>query len=305
MPRKIHTIDLNFLNRKNAIAAYLIPHSKGAALVESGPGSTTSALEAGIKEHGFELNDITHVFLSHIHLDHAGASGWLARQGAQICVHPVGARHMLNPEKLIASATRIYKENMQMLWGEFLAVPEDKLIIAEDEQEISIGDLTMTAIHTPGHAEHHISWGIKEDIVFTGDVGGVRMPDYDYLRLPLVPPELHLEKWHNSLEKLLAMNFERVAPTHFSVFDDAEKHLKSALASVHDTSRWLEKVMPSEPTIEELGQKVVVWMKEQAQAEGVNEETLQIYEIANPLHMSSVGLARYWKKFGRRSGASK
>ncbi len=297
MSRKVYTIDLNFLNRKEAIAAYLIPHSEGAVLVESGPGSTTSALEAGIKEHGFTLDDITHVFLSHIHLDHAGASGWLAAHGAQICVHPVGAWHMINPEKLIASATRIYKDKMDLLWGDFLAVPEENLIVAEDGQDISIGDLTMTAVHTPGHAEHHISWSIKEDIVFTGDVGGVRMPNYDYVRLPLVPPELHLEKWHNSLEKLLAMNFKRVAPTHFSVFDDAERHLKSALSSVDETSRWLEAVMPSKPTVEELGKKVVIWMKEQAQAEGVSEETLQVYEIANPLHMSSVGLARYWDKF--------
>ncbi len=297
MSRKIHTIDLNFLNRKNAIAVYLIPHSAGAVLVESGPGSTTSVLEAGIKEHGFALKDITHVFLTHIHLDHAGASGFLAKQGAQICVHPLGAPHLLSPEKLIASATRIYKDKMQMLWGDFLAVPTNKLMVVEDGQEISIGDLTLTAIHTPGHAEHHISWCIKEDILFTGDVGGVRMPGYNYLRLPLVPPELHLEKWHNSLEKLLARNCKRVAPTHFSIFDDAEKHLKSALSAVDDTSRWLEEVMPSEPTIEELGQKIVAWMKEQAQAEGVSEETLQVYEIANPLHMSSVGLARYWKKF--------
>ena len=297
MSRKVHTIDLNFLNRKEAIAAYLIPHSAGAILVEAGPGSTTTALEAGMNEHGFTPNDITHVFLSHIHLDHAGASGWLATRGAKICVHPVGARHMLNPEKLIASATRIYKDKMDFLWGNFLAVPEDNLIVAEDGQEISVGDLTMTAIHTPGHAEHHISWCIKDDIVFTGDVGGVRMPGYDYVRLPLVPPELHLEKWRDSLEKLLAMNFKRIAPTHFSVFDDAEGHLKSALSSVGETSLWLEEVMPSEPTVEELGRKIVRWMKEQAQAEGVSEETLQVYEIANPLHMSSVGLARYWKKF--------
>ncbi|MBT7781904.1 MAG: MBL fold metallo-hydrolase, partial [Anaerolineae bacterium] len=150
---------------------------------------------------------------------------------------------------------------------------------------------------TPGHAEHHISWGIKDDIVFTGDIGGVRMPGYDYVRLPFVPPELHLGKWHASLEKLLAMKFKRIAPTHSSIFDDAERHLKAALSSVNEASHWLEEIMPTEPTVDELGRKVVIWMKEQAQIEGISEETLQVYEIANPLHMSSVGLARYWKKF--------
>ena len=297
MLRTVHTLDLNFLNRKNAIAAYLIPHSEGAVLVESGPGSTIDALKAGLEKHSLSVNDITHVLLTHIHLDHAGAAGWLSQQGVQVCVHPRGAPHMLHPEKLIASATRIYKEDMERLWGDFLAVPEDKLIVTEDGQKITAGDLTISAIHTPGHAEHHISWGVDDDIVFTGDIGGVRMSGYDYVRLPLVPPELHLEKWHASLQKLLAMNFKRIAPTHFGVFDDAEKHLHSAISAVESTSHWLDEVMPSEPTIEELGEKVVKWMLEEALAEGVSEETLKIYEIANPLHMSSTGLARYWKKY--------
>ena len=297
MARIVHTLDLNFQNRNNAIGAYLIPHSEGAMLVESGPGSTIDGLKKGLKKHGYTVGDISHVLLSHIHLDHAGAAGWLAQQGAQVCVHPRGAPHMLRPEKLIASATRIYKEDMDRLWGDFLAVPEDKLIVAEGGQKIAAGDLTMTAIHTPGHAEHHISWSIEGDIVFTGDVGGVRMLGYDYVRLPLVPPELHLEKWRDSLEKMLSMNFKRVAPTHFGVFDDAESHLNSAIACVDSTSRWLDEVMPSEPTIEELGEMVEAWMLEEALAVGVSEETLQVYEIANPLHMSSVGLARYWKKY--------
>jgi len=151
---------------------------------------------------------------------------------------------------------------------------------------------TITAIHTSGHAEHHVAYGIDNDVVFTGDIGGLRMPGYDYVRLPLVPPELHLEKWRASLEKLLAMNFKRIAPTHFALFNDAEMHLQAAIAAVDETSLWLEEVMPAEPTSEELGQKYEAWVLAQAQAEGVSEETLKIYEIANPLYMASVGMAR-------------
>ncbi len=297
MTKTVHTLDLNFQHQAIAIASYLLPHSEGVVLVESGPGSTTDALQAGLAKHGYTVRDITHVFLSHIHLDHAGAAGWLAQQGADIYVHPRGARHMLNPEKLIASATRIYKDDMEKLWGDFLAVPEDKLIIAEDGQEISVGDLNFRAIHTPGHAEHHIAWGIDNDIIFTGDVGGVRMPGYDYVRLPFVPPELHLEKWRNSIEKLLAMNFKRVAPTHFSVFDDAEKHFHSLIAIIEETSAWLEELMPTEPSVEELGEKFRAWMLEQAIGKNVSPQMLGVYELANPLHMSATGLSRYWHKF--------
>ena len=124
-------------------------------------------------ESGFSLKDVTHVFLTHIHLDHAGAAGYLANQGAQIFVHPLGAPHMLNPEKLINSATRIYGELMDTLWGQFLAVPADKLTVLQDGDEVAIGKLRLTALDTPGHAEHHFAY-VLDDICFSGDVGAVR-----------------------------------------------------------------------------------------------------------------------------------
>src|SRR5574339_487761 len=132
---RIVTLDLNFQGRPHAIASYLIRTGDAVVLVESGPGSTRASLEAGLAKEGLSSRDVTHVLLTHIHLDHAGAAGWLARQGAQVYVHPVGAPHMLNPEKLIASATRIYGDKMEPLWGEFLPVPEDKLHIPQGAEE--------------------------------------------------------------------------------------------------------------------------------------------------------------------------
>jgi len=293
----VHTLDLNFQNRKNAISAYLVLHSKGAVLVESGPGSTTDALQKGLESHGLKINDITHVLLTHIHLDHAGAAGWLAQQGVLVCVHPVGAPHMLNPEKLITSATRIYKDKMDQLWGKFLAVPEDKLIILEDGQKIVVGGLDITAIHTPGHAEHHIAYGIEDDIVFTGDIGGMRMPGTDFVILPLVPPELHLEKWQASLEKLLSLNFKRIAPTHSAVFGNAEEHLRLTIAAVSDAALLVDEVMPTEPTTEEFIEIIKVRMREEAFSKGVSEEEFKTLEVTNPLYISAAGLMRYWNKF--------
>ncbi len=123
----IITLDLNFQGKTQTIASYLIRHSTGVVLIESGPGSSLPGLQAGLAANGLSVSDVTHVLLTHIHLDHAGAAGWLARQGAQIYVHPVGAPHMLNPEKLLASAARIYGDQMEKLWGEFLPVPENSL----------------------------------------------------------------------------------------------------------------------------------------------------------------------------------
>ena len=117
---------------------------------------------------------VTDVLLTHIHLDHGGAAGWWSRQGARVHVHPVGAPHLLNPEKLLASAQRIYGDDMGRLWGDFLAVPRDRLIEHADNDTIEIGGLAFTAIETPGHAEHHFAY-LCEGTCFTGDIGGVRL----------------------------------------------------------------------------------------------------------------------------------
>jgi len=292
---RVITLDLNFQGRPYAIAAYLIRHADGVVLIESGPGSTLASLEAGLAKEGLSPRDVTHVLLTHIHLDHAGAAGWLAQQGAEIYVHPVGAPHMLNPEKLLASATRIYGDRMQSLWGEFLPVPESQLKVANDGEEIAIGDLRFIPIHTPGHAEHHYAY-LFEDICFCGDVGGVRIPGYQYLRVPMPPPELHLERWHESIARLQKENYARIAPTHFGIYDDPEWQLNEVEKGLANTEHWLEEIMPSNPSIDDLRGGFIEWMVTEGEKMGLSEEVMKAYELANPPGMSADGLLRYWKK---------
>jgi len=293
----IVTLDLNFQGRSQAIAAYLIRSGDAIVLVESGPGSTRAGLEAGLANEGLSPGDVTHLLLTHIHLDHAGAAGWLARQGAEVYVHPVGAPHMLNPEKLVASATRIYGDRMDSLWGEFLPVPENKLHIPNDGEEIQIGNLRFLPINTPGHAEHHYAY-IFEDICFPGDVGGVRIPGYQYLRVPMVPPELHLERWHDSMKRLRAQKFARIAPTHFGIYDDPDWQLHEVDKGLDEAEIWLEKMMSEDPhpPIEAMRESFTTWMVEQGAAYGLSEDVLASYGLANPPGMSADGLYRYWKK---------
>ncbi|MBN1303593.1 MAG: MBL fold metallo-hydrolase [Anaerolineales bacterium] len=291
----VHPLDLNFQGRERAIGAYLIPHSQGAALVESGPGSTIPGLQKALAQYGLTTADITHVFLTHIHLDHAGAAGWLAQQGAQVYVHPVGAPHMLNPEKLLHSAGRLYGDRMDMLWGEFLPVPAEKLNTLEDGQEVDTGGRTVTAVFTPGHAEHHCAY-LLEGYCFTGDVGGVRIPGYQYLRLPLVPPELHLEKWEDSIHKLQALKPGKIAPTHFGIFEDAGWHLQSVLDTLASVRTWMEEVMPGDPPLEELRQKFSDFLEAEGRSAGLEGEDLEVLMIANPTWVSADGIRRYWRK---------
>jgi glyoxylase-like metal-dependent hydrolase (beta-lactamase superfamily II) len=292
---RIVTLDLNFQGRPHAIAAYLIRQGDAVVLIESGPGSTLPALEAGLAREGLSPRNVTHVLLTHIHLDHAGAAGWLARQGAQIFVHPVGAPHMLDPQRLLASAARIYGERMESLWGEFLPVLESQLKVPNDAEEIVIGALKFLPIHTPGHAEHHYSY-LFEDVLFSGDVGGVRIPGYPYLRVPMPPPELHIERWHESLARLRREKFAHIAPTHFGMFDDPDWQLNEVEKGLTAASRWLEEVMPSEPSLEELRERFIAWMRTEEEKMGMSAEVAQAYELANPPGMSADGLLRYWKK---------
>ncbi len=292
---RVITIDLNFQNKTQAIASYLIRQNDAAVLIESGPGSTLSALEAGLAKEGLSPRDITHVLLTHIHLDHAGAAGWFSKQGAQIFVHPNGAPHLLNPEKLIASATRIYGDRMGTLWGEFLPVEQKQLTVPNDAEEIAIGNLRFTAINTPGHAEHHYSY-LFEDMCFSGDVGGVRIPGFPYLRAPMPPPELHFGRWRESISRLRSLKFSRIAPTHFGIFDDVDWHLNELQKNLDEAEKWLEEIMPADPSVDELREKFAAWMNGQAATKNLSEDVLRAYELANPLGMGADGLMRYWKK---------
>lgn len=292
----IHTLDLNFQGRPLAVAAYLLEHSNGVVLVESGPGSTLGSLYQSLSALGYKPADITHVFLTHIHLDHAGGAGELAGYGAQVMVHPVGAPHMLNPEKLISSASRIYGDRMETLWGRFLPVPAEKLTILQDDEEVQVGNLKLRAINTPGHAEHHYCYQF-EDMCFSGDVGAVRIPGYQYLRTPMPPPEFHLEKWRESVRKLKNFKFSRIAPTHFGVFDDVDWHLDATLNALDEVEAWMERVMPANLSIEAMRQSFVSWMEEQALRQGLDPKVVEAFQLSNPVGMSVDGLARYWKKY--------
>jgi glyoxylase-like metal-dependent hydrolase (beta-lactamase superfamily II) len=292
----VTVLDLKFQGRKWAIASYLLRHAGGAILIECGPGTCVAELRAALAHEGLKPPDITHVLLTHIHLDHAGAAGWWAQQGAEIIVHPVGGPHMLNPDRLLASAARIYGPAMEQLWGEFLPVRPDRLRIAQDGQQIEIGGLRLVPIDTPGHAEHHFAY-LFEDMCFSGDIGGVRIPGHPYLRVPMPPPELHIERWRASLRRLQSLRFGRIAPTHFGVFEDPEWQLKQVEKGLDGAERWLEVVMRDDPTVEDLRERFTAWMAEEAASNGLSTDVTEAYALANPPGMSADGLERYWRKF--------
>ena len=290
-----HTIDVLFQNRPGEIAVYLIPYSKGAVLVDCGPGSTLENLQASLRGAGLQPKDVTHILLTHIHLDHAGAAGFFAAQGAQVIVHPLGAQHLLNPEKLLASARRIYAERMDVLWGRFWKVSKANLLEVEDGAQMSIGELRFTIMHTPGHAEHHIAYGLGSTC-FTGDIAGVRFPGPVFVNLPFVPPETHFGKWRESLKRLQHGGFSRVALSHFGSFGQVEAQLAMALRQLDDLEFWLEKAMSDSPPVEILRERYAAWLHGWGIALEIPNEYLALYEDGSTIRMAGDGLFRYWHK---------
>lgn len=293
--QNVKCLDLNFLGKKGVIAVYLINYSGGGILIESGPGSTIKRLISAVEQNGLNLNEITDIFLTHIHLDHAGAAGWLSRQGINVHVHPKGAPHLLNPEKLLASAKRIYCENMDTLWGDFYPVLPERLWILHDQESINIREIQITPIETLGHADHHFVF-FCNDICFSGDIGGVRLADSDYISLPTPPPEFNLEQWKKSVMRLAQMKATAIAPTHFGIYRNPQDHFNAILQTLGELDRWLRNHMKNQPE-DDLFAKYSRWFTAGYKAHNLDERLRMDYEMINPPFISFAGIQRYWKKY--------
>jgi glyoxylase-like metal-dependent hydrolase (beta-lactamase superfamily II) len=223
----VHRIDHGW-SGPGFIASYLLTGGAAPALVEAGPASTHDALLEGVREAGVDPAEIGDVLLTHVHLDHAAGAGRLARVAprARIHVHPLGAPHVADPARLLASARRLYGERMEEMWGEMLPVPAERIHTPADGEPLRVAGRTLHALDTPGHAGHHLAFHDPESgAVFTGDVGGIRLEGVRHVRPPTPPPELDTPAWMRSLDRLRSLEPTRLLLTHFGGVEDAGWHL--------------------------------------------------------------------------------
>ncbi|MEM8907131.1 MAG: MBL fold metallo-hydrolase [Bacteroidota bacterium] len=297
----IEIIDLKFHGNEQTIAAFLVRTSDGPVLIETGPHSSLPSLEKGLAAHGVTLQSIQHVFLSHIHLDHAGAAWYFAQSGAQIYVHPFGEMHLANPKRLMESARRIYKEDMDRLWGQMEAIPEQQLTAVDHETVISIGDTNFKAWHTPGHAVHHIAWQVN-DVLFAGDVAGVKIGK-GLVVPPCPPPDINVEDWQNSIQLMRSLDIHQLYLTHFGAIANIDEHLTELEKCLLEWANWMYPYWEQgaeQASVRPLFQKYV---GQQLLAAGIDMEGLKRYESANPSWMSVAGLMRYWSKKNRSANS--
>ncbi|MGE5244291.1 MAG: MBL fold metallo-hydrolase [Betaproteobacteria bacterium] len=289
--------DLNFLGVPRVIATGILQGRGGLALVDPGPSTTLPALRAELDRLGAAIADVEALLLTHIHLDHAGATGTLVGENPRIrvFVHERGARHIVDPEKLLASATRLYGADMDRLWGEVRPVPANAVTALGGGERIEAGGRTLRVAYTPGHARHHVSYLIEDaGIAFVGDTAGIKLTPRGYVLPPTPPPDIDLDAWRDSLALIGAWRPDTLFLTHFGPSSPSAAHL-AALADHLDLAATLARESLAREDSDEARE---AWFTSELAGElrrRMPAPEVDAYQIAGRFDLSWRGLARYWR----------
>jgi len=294
----IRFVDLRFAGTPQVIATAVFDGAGGVALVDPGPTSTLPVLEEELARGGVALSDVDTILLTHIHLDHAGATGTLvaAHPRIRVYVHERGARHMIDPVKLLSSAARVYGDRMDALWGAFLPVPATNIVALGGGEEIRAGGRTLEVAYTPGHASHHVAYFDRESgLAFVGDVAGVRIPPTTFVLPPTPPPDIDLDTWRASVERLLAWYPHGLFLTHFGLVSTPAPHLEELLTRLDAYAEIARQCLTSGGDEPSQRARFVAAVMADMKRE-VGEAAAARYALGVPPYQCWQGLARYWTK---------
>jgi glyoxylase-like metal-dependent hydrolase (beta-lactamase superfamily II) len=292
-------VDLNFLGVPEIIATAVLHGASGVALIDPGPSTTLDNLKASLQRRNISVADVRQILLTHIHLDHAGVTGTLVRENPaiEVFVHERGAPHMIDPSKLLASAGRLYGADMDRLWGDFLPVPVARVRVLKGEERITAGGRELDVAYTPGHASHHVTYfDSATRIAFVGDTAGIRRPGHDYVMPPTPPPDIDLDAWRRSEDRILAFDPDTLFLTHFGPFHGARLHFQEMAQHLASWSAIVRRLL-ADASLDE-NQKLEVFMNEALLdlKRKVGAVQAEQYSRAGRLDYSWQGLSRYWTK---------
>jgi glyoxylase-like metal-dependent hydrolase (beta-lactamase superfamily II) len=291
-------LDLHWAGHPRSIASALLRSGDAVALVDPGPSSTIPHLREQLAVHGLRISDLDALFLTHIHLDHAGASGSLVRENPRlrVFVHSRGAPHMADPSKLLDSARRLYGDTMQRLYGEFLAVPQSNLGILEGGETLTFGSRQLQVVYTPGHASHHVTYfdGL-EGVAFVGDTAGIAIEGHPFILPATPPPDINLELWNTSLDAIAALDPKRLFLTHFSFSDHPARHIASYRERLLRWSELVAKILTEGADDTQASEAFINAIAAEAR-QTLSREEVDHYLFNGALHLSWLGLARYHRK---------
>ena len=298
--RGVTCADLMFLGHPRIIATAVIQSPAGVVLVDPGPSTCLDTLRAALADQGITVADVRALLLTHIHLDHAGATGSLVRENPeiQVYVHERGAPHMADPARLLSSATRLYGDDMDRLWGAFLPVPEANLHALSGGERLPAADRELEVLYTPGHASHHVSYFDRASgIAFVGDTAGIRVGDELFAMPPTPPPDIDIEVWKTSIAAIDRWQADTLFVTHFGAHADPGPHLASLLEHLDGLAGLAREIVEREASDEERVTQFVEALRRYLRRH-MAEATAIGYDQAAPLDQCWLGLARYWRKRG-------
>ena len=292
-------VDLQFLGRPEIIATAVLQSASGVALVDPGPATTLDGLMKTLAGQGIGVRDVRQILLTHIHLDHAGATGTLvkANPAIDVYVHDMGAPHLIDPTKLLASATRLYGQDMDRFWGEFAPVPSGNLKILKNPARISAGGRELEVAPTPGHAVHHVTYFDRSSgIAFAGDVAGIRRGSGKYILPPTPPPDIDLEMWRASADRILAWDPDTLFLTHFGPYRGARVHFQQLFERLESWSALVKRLLADRSLDDGAREQKFVEEALQDIRRAVGESEAEHYNRAGRLDYSWQGLSRYWRR---------
>ena len=298
--RGVTYTDLLHRGRPRVIATAVIESAGGVALVDPGPSSCLDTLRAALAASGIAIADVRTLLLTHIHLDHAGATGSLLRENPDITVyvHERGAPHLIDPSKLLASAQRLYGDAMEELWGPFLPAPEGNLRILAGGERIEAADRTFEVAYTPGHASHHVSFLDRDSgVAFVGDVAGVRTGEALFVLPPTPPPDIDVEVWLDSIELVRRWQPATLLITHFGAHEDPSGHLDAMVAHLAGMKEIARTSVEAGGSGADQASRFIDAMRVYMERH-IPAAEAGLYSAAAPIEMCWLGLARYWRKRG-------
>jgi glyoxylase-like metal-dependent hydrolase (beta-lactamase superfamily II) len=300
----ITAIDTFFGGRERYTAAYLLTSSE-PLLIETGPTTSVEPVVAGLERLGVDADQLAHVVLTHIHLDHGGGIGRIAARfpRAAVWVHERGAPHIADPGRLVASATRIYGvERMASLFGPVEPVPAQRIRALRDGDSIIFGHRSLEALHTPGHASHQVALvDSATGAVFTGDALGIHVPDLSVLRPATPPPDFDLELMIDSVERIKSRARSVLLFAHFGPIWEIDRICDLA---IRRTRAWTTVVRDELDRTDDPDEIVAVLEREATRDLETGAEAaidLDRFELLSSVRMNALGIIRYWKKRAERA----
>jgi len=294
--------DLEFLGQTGVLATGILHGSEGVALVDPGPSTTLTRLKSELIRRGFALEDVRAILLTHIHLDHAGCAGTLVAEcpNAEVFVHERGARHVIDPAKLLASATRLYGEDMERLWGEVRAVPADRVRVLEvggpeqpQELQLRVVGHDLEVAWTPGHASHHVSYFLPgPGVAFVGDTAGLCRPGSRVVLPATPPPDIDLEAWQASTARILRWDPDTLFLMHFGPHRSPRVHFQDLWRRMEDWSRRVRALLAA-PGDDDMRAADFLAAVTDELTRTIGSKEADAYAAAGRFDFSWRGLARY------------